>query len=229
MKKEIATRYRLNTRISSLPMSTPAWIFHMHSNQNSFLSCQLVQCQWHRPLRQYYVQYADYWAINRRARRMKQIALLLSILKIKFKIDICQTANELWVSSMLPPLILEKIHRLHYLATYNMHPKSPPPQFITPMASAARFCCIACCSANLNPTLCVILTYRAAQFSTQFISCLSRDLERKEETQDLKHFSTRSLYMLCLATTKRREFYTLKRNNMMAVSLFSFNELDSFE
>ena len=36
-----------------------------------------------------------------------------------------------------------------------------------PAASAALFCCMACCSANLSPTLWVILTYLSPQFSTR--------------------------------------------------------------
>eukprot|EP00970_Alexandrium_tamarense_P011076 scaffold2347_cov208-Alexandrium_tamarense.AAC.12 len=65
-----------------------------------------------------------------------------------------------------------------------------------PAASAALFCCKAWCSANLNPTLCVILIYRDAQCSTQDVSCLSSDLDRKEVMHVWKHRSTRLLYIL---------------------------------
>jgi hypothetical protein len=60
-------------------------------------------------------------------------------------------------------------------------------------ASAALFCCSAWLSANLNPTLWVILIYLSAQCSTQFVSYLSRLLERKDVTHGVKHVWTRLL------------------------------------
>jgi len=103
------------------------------------------------------------------------------------------------------------------MCRYSKHSHSSPHNYFTafyfPIASAARFCCIACCSANRKPTRCVILIYLSAQCSTQAVSFLSRDLERKEETHDPKHRSTSVLYMLrcrCLCQAVVCVFHQVK-------------------
>ena len=63
-------------------------------------------------------------------------------------------------------------------------------------ASAALFCLNAWSSANRNPTRCVILIYRSAQFSTHVVSYLSSDFERKDDTHVWKHRSVNVLYIL---------------------------------
>ena len=82
---------------------------------------------------------------------------------------------------------------------YNKHAPHPLLYFIAAAAaaSAALFCCMAWCSANLKPTLCVILIYLLAQFSKQVVSYLSSDLEWKDEMHVPKQRSTSVLYILC--------------------------------
>ena len=84
-------------------------------------------------------------------------------------------------------LTIQQLHLLIYL---------PPVAAAPPAASVARFCCMAWCSAKRRPTRCVILRNRAAQFSAQAISDLSRLLDRNEETHEWKHRSTNRVYIL---------------------------------
>ena len=91
------------------------------------------------------------------------------------------------IISLHHSLIIQRLHLLIYL---------PPVAAAPPAASVARFCCMAWCSAKRRPTRCVILRNRAAQFSAQAISDLSRLLDRNEETHEWKHRSTNRVYIL---------------------------------
>lgn len=113
-----------------------------------------------------------------------------------------QISYDTWTSYPINP----KLHPLTPLCNcicflHNPIPSSHSPSTILYLptwawASAALFCRIAWSSANRNPTRWVILINRSAQFSTQDVSYLSRDLERKEEMHVEKHRSVRVLYML---------------------------------
>ena len=110
------------------------------------------------------------------------------------KMSICHYQTQ---QSITPPSLCN--NNLPLSITMSPHPPTPSPfHFVAAAAaaSAALFCCMAWCSANLNPTLCVILIYLLAQFSKQVVSYLSSDLERKEEIHVPKQRSTSVLYIL---------------------------------
>ena len=112
-------------------------------------------------------------------------------------------------------LFFDPSHSIAYL---------PPVAATPPAASVARFCCMAWCSAKRRPTRCVILRNRAAQFSAQAISDLSRLFDRKEETQEWKHRSTNRVYILhklkfmqcqCSRRKKKREEVSGRQGSKM--------------